>query len=76
MREEGGPNTPTLTQLFAVLCADRATVDDSGALSSLGRDLALEPLSNGGVNFLGLLGSGDLAGSYLKQVRNGSADAG
>lgn len=56
-------NVGLLSELTAVLLADTATVDDPSVLGDLGRDLLSEPLADGGVNLLGLLGRGDLAGT-------------
>ena len=56
-------NVGLLGELAAVLLVDGATVQDTGLLGSLGRDLLLEPLTEGGVDFLCLLGGCDLAGT-------------
>jgi hypothetical protein len=52
-----------LGQLAAVLLADGATVDDADVLRGLGGDVVAEPLADGGVDLLGLLGGSDLAGA-------------
>ena len=52
-----------LGELTAVLLADGATVDDPGAVGSLGRDGVTEPLADGSVHLLSLLSGSDLAGS-------------
>ena len=56
-------NVSLLSQLLAVLLGDTATVQDTGLLGSLGGNLLLEPLAEGGVDFLCLLGGCDLAGT-------------
>jgi hypothetical protein len=53
-------NISLLGELTAVLLAHRATVNDSGVLGGLGGDGILQPLANGSVDFLGLLGRSDL----------------
>lgn len=53
-------NVGLLAQLSTVLVADTASVQDSGLLSDLGAD-ALEPVTDGLVNLLRLLGGSDLA---------------
>lgn len=52
-----------LRQLTRVLLGHASSVQDTGLLSGLGRDLLLEPLTDSGVDFLCLLGGGDLAGA-------------
>ena len=52
-----------LGKLAAVLLVDAAAVQDAGLLRSLGRDLLLQPLADGGVDLLSLLGGRDLAGA-------------
>lgn len=52
-----------LGELLAVLLTHRATVDDTGVLGSLGGDGVAEPLADGSVNVLGLLGGSNLASS-------------
>lgn len=52
-----------LGQLLAVLLADGAAVDDADVVGGLGGDGVGEPLADGGVDLLGLLGGGDLAGA-------------
>jgi hypothetical protein len=49
--------------MLAVVVADTATVDYTGVVGRLGGDVLGQPLADGGVNFLGLGGGGDLAGS-------------
>ena len=56
-------NIGLLSKLAAVLLVDTAAVQDTGLLRSLGRDLLLEPLADGGVDLLSLLGGRDLAGA-------------
>jgi hypothetical protein len=56
-------NVGLLSKLLAVLLGDTATVQDAGLLGSLGGDLLLQPLTEGGVDFLCLLGGRDLAGT-------------
>jgi hypothetical protein len=51
------------SELAAVLLADGATVDDTDVVLSLGADGLAEPLTDSGVNLLGLLGGSDLAGT-------------
>lgn len=50
-------------QFTAVLLANATSVDDTGVVSDFGGDGLTEPLANGGVDFLGLSGGGDLASS-------------
>ena len=50
-----------LGELAAVLLVDTAAVQDTGLLSSLGRDLLLQPLADGSVDLLSLLSGSDLA---------------
>lgn len=52
-----------LGKLAAVLLVDTAAVQDAGLLRSLGRDLLLQPLADGSVDLLSLLGGRDLAGA-------------
>lgn len=52
-----------LGKLAAVLLVDAAAVQDAGLLRSLGRDLLLQPLADGGVDLLSLLGGSHLAGA-------------
>lgn len=52
-----------LGELLAVLLTHRATVNDTGVLRSLGGDGVAEPLADGSVDFLGLLGGSNLASS-------------
>lgn len=61
--DEETVNIGLLGELTAVLLADRATVDDADLVLSLGRDGLAEPLTDSGVDLLGLLGGGDLAGA-------------
>lgn len=56
-------NVLLLGELVAVLLAHTATVDDSGVVRSGLADLLGEVLADGGVNLLGLLSAGDLAGA-------------
>jgi hypothetical protein len=56
-------NVGLLGKLAAVLLVDAAAVQDAGLLRSLGRDLLLHPLADGGVDLLSLLGGRDLAGA-------------
>lgn len=56
-------NVGLLGELAAVLLVDGATVQDTGLLGSLGRDLLLQPLADCSVDLLGLLSGGDLAGT-------------
>lgn len=56
-------NVGLLGKLAAVLLVDAASVQDAGLLSSLRRDLLLEPLTESGVDLLSLLGGRDLAGA-------------
>lgn len=60
---EEAVNIGLLGELAAVLLADGATVDDTDPVLSLGGDSLTEPLADSGVDFLGLLGGGDLAGA-------------
>lgn len=50
-----------LRQLFAVLLSHTAAVQDAGLLGRLSRDLLLDPLADGFVDLLCLLGGRDLA---------------
>ena len=52
-----------LAKLLAVLLADAAAVQDAGVVGDLLADLLGEPLADVGVDLLGLLGGGDLAGA-------------
>lgn len=61
--DEEAVNVGLLAELHAVLLADAAAVQDAGLVGGLGVDLLLEPLADGGVDLLGLLGGGDLAGA-------------
>lgn len=61
--DEETVNVLLLGELVAVLLADTATVDDSGVVRSGLADLLGEVLADGGVNLLGLLSAGDLAGA-------------
>lgn len=56
-------NVGLLAEFTAVLLVDAAAVEDSGLLGNLVADVGLEPLSDGLVDLLGLLGGGDLAGA-------------
>lgn len=56
-------NVGLLGQVLAVLLADAATVQDARLLRCLGRDLLLQPLTDGSVDLLGLLSGGDLTGT-------------
>lgn len=62
-------NVGLLGELAAVLLVDGATVQDTGLLGSLGRDLLLQPLADGSVDLLGLLSGGDLAGTDGPGIR-------
>ena len=61
--DEETVNVGLLGEVAAVLLVDTAAVQDTGLLSSLGRDLLLQPLADGGVDLLSLLSGGDLAGT-------------
>jgi hypothetical protein len=52
-----------LRQLLAVLLSHAAAIQDACLLSSLIRDLLLNPLADGLVDFLCLLGGGYFAGA-------------
>jgi hypothetical protein len=52
-----------LGQLRAVLLGNTATIQNTGLLGGLRGDLLLQPLTDGGVDFLCLLSSSDLAGA-------------
>ena len=52
-----------LGQITAVLLGDTSTVKDTSSLCSFRRDSRHEPLTNFGMHFLSLFGSGDFAGS-------------
>lgn len=56
-------NVGLLGQLLAVLLADTAAVQDAGVFRGLGGHVLLQPLTDGGVDLLGLLSGGDLAGA-------------
>lgn len=56
-------NVGLLGKLAAVLLVDAASVQDAGLLSSLGRDLLLEPLADRSVDLLSLLSGGNLSGA-------------
>lgn len=60
---EEAVNIGLLGELAAVLLADRSTVDDADLVLGLGRDGLPEPLADSGVDLLGLLSGGDLAGA-------------
>lgn len=51
------------SELTAVLLANGATVDDTDTSLGLSRDGLTEPLADGSVDLLGLLGGSDLAGT-------------
>lgn len=61
--DEETVNVGLLGEVAAVLLVDTAAVQDTGLLSSLGRDLLLQPLADSGVDLLSLLSGGDLAGT-------------
>lgn len=61
--DEETVNVLLLGELVAVLLADTATVDDSGVVRSSLADLLGKVLADGGVDLLGLLSAGDLAGA-------------
>jgi hypothetical protein len=52
-----------LSQLIAVLLRHTAAIQDARLVRRLARDLFLEPLAERGMDFLGLLGGRDFAGS-------------
>lgn len=56
-------NVGLLGQLLAVLLADTAAVQDAGLVRRLLGDLLLQPLADGSVDLLSLLGGSDLAGA-------------
>lgn len=56
-------NVGLLGKLAAVLLADGATVDDTDVFLGLRGDGLAEPLADSGVDLLGLLSGGDLAGT-------------
>jgi hypothetical protein len=56
-------NIRLLRKLAAVLLRHTASVQDASLLGGVRRDLLLEPLANGGVDFLRLLGSRYFAGA-------------
>jgi hypothetical protein len=64
------------SELAAVLLADGATVDDTDVVLSLGVDGLAEPLTDSGVNLLGLLGGSDLAGTDSPDGLVGNDDLG
>jgi hypothetical protein len=59
--DEEAVNVGLLGKLAAVLLRHAASVQDPSLLGRLRRDLLLEPLANGGMNFLCLLGGRYLA---------------
>lgn len=61
--DEETVNVSLLAELGAVLLVDAATVQDASLLGNLVGDVGLEPLADGLVDLLGLLGGGDLAGA-------------
>ena len=61
--DEETVNVGLLAELLAVLLADAAAVEDAGLVGDLLADLLGEPLADHGVDLLGLLGGGDLAGA-------------
>lgn len=56
-------NILLLSKGSRVATVDGATVHDAGGLSNLGVDVLLQPAANGLVDFLGLVGGGNLAGT-------------
>lgn len=56
-------NVGLLGEFLAVLGVDGSTVENAGFVCCLGGDLFLEPLAEVGVDFLGLFGGCDFAGS-------------
>lgn len=56
-------NIRLLRKFAGVLLRYTSTVQNARLLRSLGRDFLLQPLADGGVDFLCLLGGGDLAGA-------------
>jgi hypothetical protein len=50
-----------LGKFLAVLCIHAATIQDTGLVCSFSRDGLLDPLANGGMNLLCLLGGSNLA---------------
>lgn len=56
-------NVGLLAQLLAVLLTDTTTVQDARLIRGLVVDALLEPLADGSVHLLRLLGRGDLAGT-------------
>eukprot|EP00658_Telonema_sp_P-2_P008916 TRINITY_DN13377_c0_g1_i1.p1 TRINITY_DN13377_c0_g1~~TRINITY_DN13377_c0_g1_i1.p1 ORF type:complete len:146 (-),score=20.64 TRINITY_DN13377_c0_g1_i1:33-470(-) len=52
-----------LVQVDGVAGGDGSTIEDAGSGSDLLGDVVAEPLTDDGVDLLGLLGSGDLSGS-------------
>lgn len=57
------------SELTAVLLADGATVDDANVLLGLGGDGLAEPVADSGVDFLSLLGGGDLSSANSPKDR-------
>jgi hypothetical protein len=56
-------NISLLAKLLAVLCIHATSVKDTRGIRSFGRDILLDPVTDGGVDFLGLLCGSDLAGA-------------
>ena len=56
-------NVLLLGEVLAVLSVDAAAVKDPGLVGDLVTNVGHEPLADGGVNLLGLLDGGDLAGA-------------
>jgi hypothetical protein len=66
--ERGTTNEETVNvglaaEVAAVLLVDAAAVQDAGSVSNAVADVLLEPLADGLVDLLGLLGGGNLAGA-------------
>jgi len=61
--DEEAVDVGLLGKLAAVLLRHAASVQDTGLLSGLRRDLLLEPLADGSMDFLCLLGGRHLAGT-------------
>lgn len=61
--DEETVNVLLLAELATVLLVDTAAVQDAGLVGNLVADVGLEPVTDGLVNLLSLLGGGNLAGT-------------
>lgn len=62
-------NVSLLGQFRAVFLRHTTTVENAGLLSGLGGNLLLQPLADSSMNFLCLLGGGDLASANSPRIR-------